>query len=56
MAFVCLFVPIFIFLDLIPSSGALGETIVQDLLDVVNHAIQHPLDSDFGLPPQGKAV
>jgi hypothetical protein len=33
-----------------------GETVVQDLFDVVNHAIEHPLDGDFDLSPQGKAV
>jgi hypothetical protein len=56
LVFVYLLVPLFIFLDPTLSSGALGETVVQDLLDIVNHAIEHPLDGDFDLPPQGKTV
>ena len=56
MAFVSFLVRMFIFLDSTLSSFALCETIVQDLFDIVNHAIQHPLDGDFDLSPQGKAV
>jgi len=56
LAFISFLVRMVIFLDSTLSSIPLCEAIVQDLFDVVNHAIQHPLDSDLDLPPQGKAV
>jgi hypothetical protein len=39
-----------------PFLSCLCETIIQNLLNVVNHAIQHLLDGDFDLSPQGKAA
>ena len=56
LVFVSFLVRMVIFLDSTLSSVPLCETIVQDLLDVVNHTIQHPLDGDLDLPPQSKAI
>ena len=34
----------------------LGRTIVGNLLDIVNQAIQDPLDIDFHFSPEGKSI
>jgi hypothetical protein len=46
----------FPFNSLLPPYFRLGEAIICDLLYIVNHAIQEPLDIYFGFSPEGKPV
>jgi hypothetical protein len=46
----------FPFNSLLPPYFRLGEAVICDLLYIVNHAVQEPLDIYFDFPPERKTV